>query len=112
MTDITRSMRTGDTGEPLTIRVKNKSDRKIADLTGASATLLVYLVNDDSTETVKVNNAACVVDSDAGEVTYEWQTGDIDVPGEYNVVFTVTYSGGVVESYPRGGNIRLLVSEV
>jgi hypothetical protein len=51
-----------------------------------------------------------VIDSPAGIVTYDWQTGDTDVSGVYYAEFEVTYGDGSVETFPNSGNISIKIT--
>jgi len=100
-------MKTGDTGEPLVIQIINKSDRRAVVLTSATVVFKMSRVEDDSTLTNVVNAAATVTDATNGIITYTWVAGDLDTAGLYIGTFTITYSSGVVETYPRDGYIEI-----
>ena len=58
---------------------------------------------------VKVNETMTIVDSDNGIIRYDWQTGDTDTVGTYNVEFQVTYSDTTIETFPNNGNLVINV---
>ena len=59
--------------------------------------------------TIKVNETMTIVDSPNGIVKYDWQTGDTDTVGTYNVEFQVTYSDTTIETFPNNGNLVINV---
>lgn len=61
----------------------------------------------DSTATLESED----YDADSITVSYDWQAGDTDTVGEYNVEFEITYSDGEVETFPKDGYIHLKISK-
>jgi len=53
---------------------------------------------------LKIDTAMTIVDATGGIVQYDWQTGDTDTVGTYNVEFEVTYSDSSIETFPNNGN--------
>lgn len=53
---------------------------------------------------LKIDTAMTIVDATGGIVQYDWQTGDTDTVGAYNVEFEVTYSDSSIETFPNNGN--------
>ena len=58
---------------------------------------------------IKVDETMTIVDSPNGIVKYDWQTGDTDTVGTYNVEFQVTYSDASIETFPNNGNLVINV---
>ena len=78
-------------------------------LTGASAKMHMK----DQGGTLKVNAAMTVTDADAGIIKYDWQSGDTDTVGSYNVEFQVTYSDSSIETFPNHGyEVVVVVGEL
>lgn len=109
----TKTLKVGDTGEPVEAHISNKSGRTSVDLTGAIAKFLMYQINDDSTSTLLVDAVATPdADPTTGKLSYNWIAGDTDVPGAHQAYFVVTYSGGVIETYPRNTFIEIRIEEL
>lgn len=53
---------------------------------------------------LKIDTTMTIVDATGGIVQYDWQTGDTDTVGTYNVEFEVTYSDSSIETFPNNGN--------
>lgn len=76
------------------------------DLTGASVRFLMRQIGSSA---VKVDAAMTVTDASAGSVRYDWQAGDTDTSGSYQVEFEVTYAGGGIETFPNDGYQRVVI---
>jgi len=98
-------MKVGDTGQPLTIQLKNHDTRRVIDLTGAAASFTLKLINNNSTAELIVDAPADIIDPLEGLVAYNWQQGDLSTAGYYTAVFTIIHSSGEIEAYPREGYI-------
>ena len=108
--DLVRQMKQYDTGEPVRIQIVRKSNGQAQDLTSATATFLMYQVEDDNTMTELVNSAATVESPETGGyITYTWSAGDTDTVGNHLALFEVELAGGVKESYPRHGYIEIRI---
>ena len=44
-----------------------------------------------------------------GNVTYQWQTGDLDLAGTYQACFIGTDAIGRTETFPSGTNLEIVV---
>lgn len=76
-------------------------DRKVADLTGASAVHLIYRPAAGGAQVVKA--AAFVGALTGGKVKYAWAALDTNTVGDYVAYWRVTYSTGEQESFPNNG---------
>lgn len=55
--------------------------------------------------TVVLNDVVTDFVADAtGTVWYEWQTGDTDTPGKYEIEWTVVYPTGLIVTFPSLGH--------
>ena len=105
------TLKIGDTGPPVRVKVKQNSDGKAPDWT--LATVRFYMQAIDSAlggtgAVTEVINAVASVEvpvASSGILVYDWQPGDTDVSGRYKAFFTVTDQGGDVETYPEEGYI-------
>lgn len=61
--------------------------------------------------TIKVNDAAAVIDTGAGTLTYEWLPADTNEDGLFDGEFTVTWSDGTVTTFPNHRYIRIKILE-
>lgn len=55
--------------------------------------------------------AMTVTDAVNGRVTYDWQAGDTDVPGTYDVEFEIHWSDGTIETVPNSGYKTVVVTD-
>jgi len=46
---------------------------------------------------------------DVGNLVYQWQVGDLDVPGTYRAYFVATDAAGKTETFPDGSEIAFVV---
>ncbi len=76
------------------------------DLAGASVKFIMAL---EGSTTAKVNTAATIDDSDAGEVSYHWAAIDVDTPGLYRAEFEVTFASGIKRTFPGDGYLYVNV---
>ena len=77
------------------------------DLTGA--TITANMLN-AATGVVKFSGAACLItNAAAGEFEYQWQTGDTDAPGEYNIEFEINPTVGGKYTLPTDNDARVVI---
>jgi hypothetical protein len=46
----------------------------------------------------RVNAACAIVSAIAGQVSYTWVAGDLEVPGDYVVQFEITFPSGRIQT--------------
>jgi hypothetical protein len=46
-----------------------------------------------------------------GDVSYEWEEGDTDIPGGYMAEWEVTFTDDTVETFPNAGHVRIAIIE-
>jgi hypothetical protein len=86
-----------DTGPVLEVQLL---DAKKAPVPLAGATVVFNMRGEDGT--VLVSRApATVVNATTGVVRFAWRVGDTAVAGEHQGEFEVTFSGGIVETFPK-----------
>lgn len=79
-----------------------------ADITGNVG--VVFTMKQGST--LKVNKEAMdVIDDGTGVVEYQWQTGDTDTSGTYNVEVEVDWGGGATQTFPSKGYFIVEISD-
>jgi hypothetical protein len=80
---------------------------KNANLAGATSVLFVWRLR-TGTKASASSAAAVFVDKEAGQLRYDWQAGDTDVPGQYYGEFVVTFPDGN-QTYPVKGHIKFTI---
>lgn len=78
-----------------------------ANLTNAT---VKFLMRDQDGQEV-VNAAAEIVDDVNGIVRYNFLAADTAVAGYFNAEFQVTFVSGIVETFPFGGYIPIVIVE-
>lgn len=79
----------GNTAPDLTSVLHDREDSSLVlDLTGCTVRFQMRKTDD---RRFTVNNAASIVDEDAGLVRYQWGPNDLAVSGEYEIQWEVTY---------------------
>lgn len=77
-----------------------------ADVTGATSLLAkIRRIHN----TTVLSKTLSVVDAPTGVLQYQWVAGDTDVPGTYLIEAVVTFAGGLVERFPQGSNLELVI---
>lgn len=87
----------GDT-EDWVFTIEHPETGAARDLSGATVTISMRSLR---TGTMVIEDAACTHDDTGGTITYDVQTADVDDPGEYERMWTVTLAAGAgVKHYP------------
>lgn len=98
----------GDTG-PKFRATLNDADGDPIDLTGAAA---LFMMRDVNSRAIKVAaGAMTILDAALGRVEYAWVTADTDTAGIYEAEVQVTFSDGLIETFPNDGHHRVEVVE-
>ena len=96
-----------DTGPSLNA-VLTHDDNVAVDLTGAT---VKFHMKDAFEGTVLVDQPAVIVDSAAGKVRYDWDAADTAQAGCFPAEFEVTFSDGVIETFPNDENLTIIIAE-
>lgn len=91
------------------IEVTLYRDRKVANLTGATAVTLNYRPKVGGAVVTKTG--AFVGALTDGKVKYAWAANDTDTAGEYEAYWRVTYVSGEQESFPNNGFFTMAFTE-
>lgn len=85
-----------DTAPDITAVLHAEGDSSdVIDLTGASVKFQLRREHDKH---YRINTACTVTDATAGEVSYTFTSGDLDVPGEYIAQFEITFLSGRIQT--------------
>lgn len=94
------------------LKVRLLDDTTTVDLT--SATLVKLLMGSRRTGLV-VDAPMTILDQSVadtlGVVTYAWQAGDTDAPGDYNAEFQVTWPTGKPQTFPARGHVIVTIEK-
>lgn len=103
----------GDSASPLTDTLKDSAGDAV-NIQGATVRLTVRpavggnpIVNGVVATNDQVGDGT---DGTKGHVSYPWQAGQTDTPGEYLAFWVVTFSGGAIQTYPNDGYILLRIT--
>jgi len=94
-----------DTAPTLVVNLVD-DDGAAVDITGASVR---FHMRKPGAASAKVDSSATLVTGDPAQVSYAWQSGDLDTEGRFEAEFEVTYSGGAVETFPNDSFIDVIV---
>jgi hypothetical protein len=96
--DVDVTIKQGTLGPPLQITCLDRNGLPVS-LAGATA---VFRFGTLWGESPIWERTAAVTDADAGEMEYDWQSGDTDTPGTYKGVFIATF-GSMPMAFPSDG---------
>lgn len=110
-----RTMKQGDTGEPVRVHVVNDSNGQEPDWSSASVTFKLLSIDPDTGALTEVINAPASVElptDTSGTLVYVWQPGDTDaLLGRYMATFRVDDPTLGIEHYPREGYIWITIEQ-
>lgn len=89
----------GDTASTLLVTLRDANGNAV-NITGATVHIDVTPIHGG---TKIVDAAATIVNAASGQVSYTFTAPQTATPGDYLATFTVTFSGGAVESFPNAG---------
>ncbi len=86
-----------DTRPAITAILTDANDAAV-NLTGAT---IAFSMRVEPAGTVKLSAvSANVTDSEAGQVSYNWASGNTDTATDYEAEFQVTFAGGAIQTFP------------
>ena len=98
-----------DTAPPLTATLVDENEAAVP-LTNASG--VVFHMIDPGNGTPKIEDGAVsIIDAPGGRVSYLWQAGDTDDPGDYDGEFEVTWDDGTKTSFPNFRYMRIKITK-
>lgn len=100
------TLKKGDTAPALVGTLKDGL-AAVIDLTAADA--VKFIMKDKASGDKVIDRAAAITSAAAGQVTYQWQTGDTDVVDTYNAEFEVAWSDGTFETFPNSRYIQIKI---
>ena len=86
-----------DTRPAITAILTDANDAAV-NLTGAT---VAFSMRVEPAGAIKLSAvSANVTNSEAGQVSYSWVTGNTDTPADYEAEFQVTFAGGTIQTFP------------
>ncbi|KKL54420.1 hypothetical protein LCGC14_2265560 [marine sediment metagenome] len=114
--DRSRNAVSSPLGEPIILKVGNRLPALVANLfdpTGKPASLpgtVTFRMREVFTRRSKITAGVVTLQDPAtASVRYDWQAADTDTPAEYEGHFDHDQGGGIVESFPSNGAIRIRI---
>lgn len=96
-------IKVGDLEPPLEAVLFKSAGGALLDLTEADTVVAhVRCMEDDPPPLI--SREVQVVDADAGVVRFEWQAGETDIPGLYEIEFEITWSNARSQTVPTKSN--------
>jgi hypothetical protein len=99
-------MKQGDTMPAL--RAMLVEDDNEFNLSEYTVTMKMKLANADS---LTVDDSVTIEQPDRGIVTYDWNSGDTEMNGTYNIEFVAEHNDGNKLSFPNNGFGRVYIEE-
>lgn len=99
------SIKTGDT-LPSYAATLLDTDGNAVNITGATGVTFRFKADNVPI----ISGAGAIVSASAGTVRYDWQAGDTDTAGDYQVEIVVTYASGS-QTFPSAGYGRVRITE-
>ena len=93
----------GDSGPSLNGTLTDQTGAPV-DLTGASVKFQMRLADD---RRFTVNATAAIVSPTAGTVRYDWVPGQLDIAGDYEAQWQITFLGGVIQTTDPANTITI-----
>ena len=93
----------GDNGPSLNGTLTDQTGAPV-DLTSASVLFQMRLTDD---RRFTVNSTAVIVNATAGTVRYDWAAGQLDIAGDYEAQWQVTFPGGSVQTTDPANTITV-----
>ena len=96
-----------DTSPKLAATLKD-GNGQVVDVTGASVRFHMAKLN---SSTVITDASATVTNGSAGTVEYAWTASDTASIGTFRGEFEVTFSTGLIQTYPNSGYISIQITD-
>lgn len=93
-------IRQGDSGRTLSVQVQNADGSAIPAIPGGSTVTFTMVAKSGH----RVTGTASVSGAGSDVLNYVFASGDTAKAGRYDADFTVTYSGGAVETFPTSSD--------
>jgi hypothetical protein len=106
-----------DSGPPIRATLEDGLGNRV-DIAGSTVLFVMRYIRDPDTGRrpgpqlfAKPANNDQVGAETTGDVSYDWEEGDTDIPGGYYAEWEVTFSDDTVETFPNAGHVRVAVIE-
>lgn len=96
-------IKAGDTSPRLLVALTDALDQPV-NLVGATVR---FIMRSAAGGVALIDAPATIVNDQGGIVAYEWQTGDTDVPDDYDGSFDVTYADTTTQTFPGEGYLPI-----
>jgi hypothetical protein len=93
----------GDSGPSLNGTLTDQTGAPV-NLTGASVKFQMRFADD---RRFAVNSAAVIVSATAGTVRYDWVAGQLDIAGDYEAQWQITFPGPVIQTTDPANTIMV-----
>ena len=106
--EFTCTLKQGDLGPSVRVRITNDNDKQPPSLVGATVEFKLLSVDATTGELVEVFEKTAVVElpsATSGTVRYDWEAGDTAVIGLFRGLFKIVSASGTPEHYPTEGYI-------
>tara|TARA_B100001094_G_C18022415_1_gene715844 strand:+ start:235 stop:570 length:336 start_codon:yes stop_codon:yes gene_type:complete len=103
MSNYSFNIKQNDTSPTLSVIIADSTGTAIS-LASASVVFKMRAVNSSS---LKVNTSATITNASNGAVSYTFSASNTDTAGLFQGEFQVTYSGGLIETFPNSEYISI-----
>jgi hypothetical protein len=105
-------IKNGDTAPAYVVDLQDDVDTTPAAINLTSATSVTLKMREHGTTGAPVLDEPMTITTAAsGRCTYEWQTGDTDNTGTYDVEFEILWNDGTIETVPNDGYLTVEITD-
>lgn len=105
-------IKNGDTAPAYVVDLQDDSDTTPTPINLTPATSVTFKMRlTGTTGTPAINQPMTITTPTTGRCTYQWDPGDTDEPGTYDVEFEILWNDGTTETVPNNGYLTITITD-